>query len=83
MRNVPSMDGTSIVALQSLIDEMHREKVALILTGLPTRIILKLRRSGVRTQTRALTYCKDWPQAKAVALRWHHERIAMDRCRNQ
>ncbi|MDT0496633.1 C4-dicarboxylic acid transporter DauA [Algiphilus sp. W345] len=79
MRKVPSMDGTAIVALQSLIDEMHREGIALILMGLPTRIIVKLRRAGIRKEKGVLTYCKDWQWAKVVVLRWHHERNEMDR----
>jgi len=74
MRNVPSMDGTAIVALQSLIDEMHREGIALILVGLPSRIIVKLRRSGIRKDKGVLIYCKGLQQARDVALRWHRER---------
>ncbi|GHE19732.1 C4-dicarboxylic acid transporter DauA [Halomonas urumqiensis] len=70
MHGVPSMDGTAIVALHSLIDEMHREGVALILVGLPARIIVKLRRAGIRKATGMLTYCTSLPQARAVALRW-------------
>ncbi|MCK0754254.1 C4-dicarboxylic acid transporter DauA [Chromohalobacter japonicus] len=79
MRKVPSMDGTAIVALQSLIVEMHREGVALILVGLPTRIIVKLRRAGIRKVTGMLTYRSDLHSARTVALRWHHERNDMDR----
>lgn len=72
MHGVPSMDGTAIVALQSLIDEMHREGVGLILVGLPARIIVKLRRAGIRKATGMLTYCRSLPQARAVALRWQN-----------
>lgn len=79
MHKVPSMDGTAIVALQSLVDEMHREGVALILTGLPTRIIVKLRRSGIRKEKGLLTYCRNLQWAKAVALRWHNERNNVER----
>ncbi|WP_040243876.1 C4-dicarboxylic acid transporter DauA [Chromohalobacter japonicus] len=79
MREVPSMDGTAITALQSLIDEMHRGGVALILVGLPTRIIVKLRRAGIRKAAGMLTYCRDLQSARAVALRWYHERNEMDR----
>lgn len=74
MHDMPSMDGTAIVALQSLIDEMHRAGVALILVGLPTRIIVKLRRSGIRTTAGMLTYCRGLPRARSVALRWQKEK---------
>lgn len=70
MHDVPSMDGTAIVALQSLVEEMHREGVALILAGLPARIIGKLRRAGIRKTAGLLTYCRGLRQARAVALRW-------------
>ncbi|MCI0510548.1 SulP family sulfate permease [Chromohalobacter marismortui] len=79
MRKVPSMDGTAIVALQSLIDEMHREGVALILVGLPSRIIVKLRRAGIRKIAGMLIYCSDLPSATTVALRWYHQRNDMHR----
>ncbi|MDR5900056.1 SulP family inorganic anion transporter [Halomonas vilamensis] len=50
MHDVPSMDGTAIVALQSLIAEMKHEGVKLIIVGLKTRIIVKLRRAGVHKE---------------------------------
>lgn len=74
MHDVPTMDGTAIVALQSLIEEMHHEGVALILMGLPTRIIVKLRRAGIRKIAGMLTYCRDLPQARSVALHWQKEK---------
>lgn len=69
MGGVPSMDGTAIVAFQALVEAMRRQQVAIILVGLPARIILKLRRAGIR-RTETLTYCRDLPRARSVALRW-------------
>ncbi|WP_048308054.1 C4-dicarboxylic acid transporter DauA [Halomonas sp. PR-M31] len=74
MHDVPSMDGTAIVALRSLIDEMHREGIALILVGLPARIIVKLRRAGIRKTLGLLTYSRGLQQAREVALKWHEKR---------
>jgi len=71
MHDVPSMDGTAIVALRTAINEMHNDGVGLIIVGLQTRIIIKLRRAGLRTEAGALTYCRHLTQARAVALRWH------------
>lgn len=76
MSGVPSIDGTAIVALQALIDEMQREGVALILVGLPTRMIVKLRRAGIRKTAGMLTYCRDLAHASVVAARWHQR----DKC---
>nr|WP_299242468.1 C4-dicarboxylic acid transporter DauA [uncultured Halomonas sp.] len=74
MHGVPSMDGTAIVALRSLIDEMQRDGIALILVGLPARIIVKLRRAGIRKTRGMLTYCRGLQQARNVALAWHERR---------
>ncbi|WP_280546996.1 MULTISPECIES: C4-dicarboxylic acid transporter DauA [unclassified Halomonas] len=70
MHDVPSMDGTAIVALKTLIDEMRRQGVALVLVGLPTRILVKLRRAGIRRTAGRLTWCRELAQARRVALRW-------------
>lgn len=70
MHDVPSMDGTAIVALKALVDEMHREGVALVMVGLPTRIIVKLRRAGLRKTAGRLTWCRELSHARAVARRW-------------
>lgn len=71
MHDVPSIDGTAIVALQSLITDMQHEGVRLIMVGLPSRIIVKLRRAGICKVEGSLTYCSDLEQARAMALRWH------------
>ncbi|PWV75363.1 C4-dicarboxylic acid transporter DauA [Halomonas sp. A11-A] len=70
MHDVPSMDGTAIVALKSLVDEMHREGVGLVMVGLPARIIVKLRRAGLRKTAGRLTWCRELSHARAVARRW-------------
>lgn len=74
MGGVPSMDGTAIVAFQALIEAMKRQQVALILVGLPARIIVKLRRAGIRRDG-ALTYCRDLSRARIVALRWQRRLV--------
>ncbi|MFA7521350.1 MAG: C4-dicarboxylic acid transporter DauA [Halothiobacillaceae bacterium] len=76
MNDVLSIDGTAIVALQTMINEMHRRGVALILVGLPTEMIVKLRRAGIRKTAGALTYCRDLTQVSAVAERWQRQRLA-------
>ncbi|HSH84214.1 MAG TPA: C4-dicarboxylic acid transporter DauA [Guyparkeria sp.] len=76
MNDVLSIDGTAIVALQTMINEMHRKGVALILVGLPTEMIVKLRRAGIRKTAGSLTYCRDLTQVSAVAERWQRQRLA-------
>ena len=74
MHDVPSMDGTAIVALQSLISDIKHNGVKLIIVGLRARIIVKLRRAGIRKTAEALTYCRNLEQAIRVADHWHSER---------
>lgn len=73
MHDVPSMDGTAIVALQALVSEMGHDGIRLIMVGLQPRMIVKLRRAGIQKVAGALTYCRDLEHAQAVALRWHAE----------
>lgn len=70
MHDVPSIDGTALVALRTLVDEMHRQGIALIFVGLSTRQILKLRRTGIHTEARRLTHCATLERARHVARRW-------------
>jgi SulP family sulfate permease len=70
------MDGTAIVALQSLVDEMKRDGIGLILVGFRTRIIVKLRRAGLHRVAGLVTFCRNLEQARTVALRWQKQRTA-------
>lgn len=70
MHGVPSIDGTALVALRRMVEEMHRQHVGLILVGLSPRQIVKLRRAGIRTTAGELTYCASLTRARTVALRW-------------
>ncbi|WP_346797741.1 C4-dicarboxylic acid transporter DauA [Halomonas sp. Bachu 37] len=70
MRDVPSMDGTAIAALGSLVNEIQHQGAALILVGLPPRIILKLRRAGIRTRRGKLSHRATLETARTLAWRW-------------
>ena len=70
MTDVPSMDGTAVVAVQGLADEMRRQGVALIFVGLQPRMVLKLLRAGLRRESGRLTFCSGIGQARTIALRW-------------
>lgn len=47
MHDVPGMDGTGIVTLQSFAAQMKRGDVALIFVVLQPRVIAKLQRAGI------------------------------------
>lgn len=70
MGDVPSVDASAIVALESLIDELHRLKMSIIFAGLPSRIIVKLRRAKIKKSLGQLTYTRTLDEAIKVAKRW-------------
>lgn len=70
MSDVPSMDASAIVALESVIDDFNQQEIAMIFVGLPARIIVKLRRAGIRKRQGRLTYTKTIHEAVRVAQRW-------------
>ncbi len=73
MHDVPSMDGTALAVMSSLVEEMEREDVNLIIVGLPARMIVKLRRAGIRKKTGTRSYARTLAQARAMAKRWQGE----------
>lgn len=74
MRDVPNVDGTGIVGLQSLVEQMHQQGISLIFSGLHTSIIVQFRRAGIRKRAGSLSYCQDLDRASALAMQWHKRR---------
>ncbi|MFB9145432.1 C4-dicarboxylic acid transporter DauA [Halomonas alkalicola] len=70
MRDVPSLDGTAIVALQSLVEELRIERVGVIFVGLPARMVIKLKRAGVRREAGRLAMVASQAHAARLAERW-------------
>jgi sulfate permease, SulP family len=70
MTDVPSMDGTAVVAMQGLVDEMRRQDVGLVFASLQPRMVLKLMRVGIRRVPGRLTFCSSMDQARRVTARW-------------
>ena len=70
MRDVPSLDATAIVALQTLAEELEAEGIGLVFVGLPARLVLKLRRAGLRRRAGRLAMVGDPAHARRLAERW-------------
>lgn len=75
MREVPSMDMSAIVVFQSMLEQLARARVGLIVTHAEPRIIVKLRRAGIRRVHRRLTFCRDMAHALSVAERWRNRPV--------
>ncbi|WP_355660451.1 C4-dicarboxylic acid transporter DauA [Halomonas salifodinae] len=70
MRDVPSLDATAIVALQSLVEELRTQRVGLVFIGLPARMVMKLKRAGLRREAGRLAMVAHQAQAVRLASRW-------------
>ncbi|RDB42833.1 C4-dicarboxylic acid transporter DauA [Halomonas sp. DQ26W] len=70
MRDVPSLDTTAIVALQSLIEELRSRNVGLIFIGMPARMVMKLRRAGLYREAGQLSAVNHLDHAQRLARHW-------------
>jgi SulP family sulfate permease len=70
MTDVPTMDGTAVVAMQGLLEEMGRQDVGVVIAGLQARMVLKLLRAGVRRRAGRLNFSRDLPRGLRLARRW-------------
>ncbi|TFH86289.1 C4-dicarboxylic acid transporter DauA [Billgrantia azerbaijanica] len=70
MHDVPSLDATAIVALQTLAEELHSQQVGLIFVGMAPRQVVKLKRAGLRREAGRLAVVRDLPQGRRLAERW-------------
>lgn len=70
MRAVPSLDATAIVALESLQRELAERHIRLIFVGLPTHLLLKLKRAGIKRRAGQLAAVKTLDHATRLARRW-------------
>ncbi len=68
MSDVPMMDMTGIVALNSLVDSLQRRHMSVVIARLSPRIEQKLIRAGLKQQSGQLEYTVDLEQARARAL---------------
>lgn len=71
MADVPMMDMTGMVALESLISTLNRKNVAVVIANLNPRLYRKLRKAGLRRRPGLLECCLTMDKARdrALALR--------------
>ncbi|MDI2113417.1 C4-dicarboxylic acid transporter DauA [Commensalibacter nepenthis] len=70
MKDVISMDGTTISGLQSIKKQIFNNDQSLIFVGVSTEIILSLKRAGLQKTQGRLTYCSNFQHARNIATRW-------------
>lgn len=67
MSDVTMLDMTAMVAIESIIKHMRKKEVLLVLCKLQPRMILKLRRIGVRRQSGVLMFARSLAGAARLA----------------
>ena len=67
MSDVTMIDMTAIVAMESIIDNLRVRGIGLVICGLEPRIILKLRRAGVRKRSGITEFARNIEEASQIA----------------
>jgi len=68
MRHVPTMDATGLVALESVMDRLHRSKVKIIFAGLSTEMSDLFARAGIKRELGKVAYAPDVETAVSMAI---------------
>jgi SulP family sulfate permease len=74
MRHVPTMDATGLVALESVIDRLHRSKVKIVFAGLSLEMSNLFARAGIKRELGKIAYAADVEAAVGMAIE-HAARI--------
>ena len=68
MRNVPTMDATGLVALESVLDRLHRSKIKVIFAGLAPELGEIFDRAGIKRAPGKIAYAPDVETAISMAI---------------
>ena len=68
MSDVTMMDMTAMVALESLLQDLHSKNIAIVINHLAPRLLLKMRRAGLRYRKGSIEFARDMPASAALAL---------------
>jgi sulfate permease, SulP family len=70
MADVPSMDATALTAVHTLVEDLQGRGISLVFVGLVPRLIVKLRRAGLRRHAGRLAYASSLGYGIRIARRW-------------
>lgn len=76
MHDVNLVDMTGLVALESLIETARRRDLGLVFCGLDTRLLLKMRRVGIRRRRGRLEFARTVAEGVAHAVRMRDAQVA-------
>jgi len=69
LSDVPMVDMTAMVALETIVSRLHKKGILLVLCKLQPRILLKLRRVGIRKRLGMLEFARTLDDAVRIAVR--------------
>lgn len=75
MQHVPTIDATGLVALESVLDRLHRSKIKVIFAGLAPEVSEMLDRAGIKRIAGKIAYSPDIETAISMAI-VHAARVA-------
>ena len=67
MQEVNMMDMSAIIAMETILKDFEKHKISLIISQLQPRLLLKLRKAGLRKQTGKIEFTNDYDDAIARA----------------
>ena len=68
MKDVPTMDATGLVALESVIDRLHRSHIKIIFAGLVPEVSEMLDRAGIKREAGKLAYAPNIETAISMGI---------------
>ena len=68
MRHVPTVDATGLVAIESMIDRLHRSRIKIIFAGLSTDMSELFARAGIKRAPGKIAYAPDVETAVSMAI---------------
>jgi SulP family sulfate permease len=68
MQHVPTIDATGLVALESVLDRLHRSKIKIIFAGLSTEMSNLFARAGIKRELGKVAYAPDVETAIGMAI---------------
>ncbi|HEX5058018.1 MAG TPA: C4-dicarboxylic acid transporter DauA [Kofleriaceae bacterium] len=68
MQHVPAVDATGLVAIESMMDRLHRSKIKIIFAGLSTEMSDLFARAGIKRELGKVAYAPDVETAVSMAI---------------
>jgi len=72
MSEVTLLDMSAIVAMESIAKDFARRNIALVINNLQPRMILKLRRAGIRKKPKVITFSRTLEDGFEMAKKMLH-----------